>query len=416
MLTDKQKADLRKLLGPLIQEALQDGLTPAIQEEIRRMSEDARAADLSYTQRILSNREIGLLGDQGDKGFSIARIGRCLALANNDHERAAAYAKEFYDDDLGDIVFKVLSSGDADQGGVFVPAVLSADFIDALRAKAVVRQAGPVIVDLTGGNLRIPRVATDPSAGWVGEGKDRDASNLRTGALNFAAKTLQGKSAVTMRLLRRSGQNAEQIVRDGLLRVIANAEDTAFLSGAGTENSPRGMLNWAVAANVFDATQAGASATLAEVQDDSIKQLGLLADNNVDLDMAVYFMTSRTKNYMAFKLRDTEDTPVFKAELTAPTPAWNGQRAFFTNNIPNNLGSGTDESKIYLTAMNEAWLAEESGLVVRASTEASFKDEDGNTISAFDLGLMVIIIERDLDFAMAHDVAVSVMEAVKYGA
>ncbi len=415
MLTDKQKADLQKLLGPLIQEALKDGLTPAIQEEIRRMSEDARAADLSYTQRILSNRQIDQLGN-GDKGFGIARIGRCLALANNDHERAVAYAKEFYDDDLGDIVVKVLSSGDADQGGVFVPAVLSADFIDALRAKAVVRQAGPVIVDLTGGNLRIPRVATDPTAGWVGEGSDRNASNLRTGALNFSAKTLQGKSAVTMRLLRRSGQNAEQIVRDGLLRVIANAEDIAFLSGAGTENSPRGMLNWAASANVFDATQAGASATLIEVQDDSIKQLGLLADNNVDLDMAVYFMTNRTKNYMAFKLRDTEDTPVFKAELTAATPAWNGQRVFFTNNIPNNLGGSTNESKVYLCAMNEAWLAEESGLVVRASTEASFKDEGGNTISAFDLGLMVIIIERDLDFAMAHDVAVSVMEAVKYGA
>ncbi|KKM70799.1 hypothetical protein LCGC14_1437110 [marine sediment metagenome] len=404
MLTDKQKADLRTLLAPLIQESLKDGLTPAIQAEIRRMTDDARASDLSYTQRILSNRQIGLI-EGGDKGFGIARIGRCLALANNDRERAVALAKDFYDDDLGDIVVKVLSSGDADQGGVFVPAVLASDFIDALRAKAVVRQAGPVIVDLTGGNLRVPRVATDPTAGWVGEAKSRNASNLRTGALNFSAKTLQGKSAVTTRLLRRSGQNAEQIVRDGLIRVMANAEDIAFLSGPGTENSPRGMLNWAIAANVFDATQAGATATLTEVQDDSIKMLGNLANNNVDLDQAVFFMTSRT-----------EDTPVYKAELTAPTPAWNGQRAFFTNNIPNNLGGGTDESKVYLAAMNEAWLAEEMGLVVRASTEASFLNESGNTVSAFDLGLMVIIIERDLDFAIAHDAAVSVLEAVKYGA
>ncbi|KKL14340.1 hypothetical protein LCGC14_2516630, partial [marine sediment metagenome] len=38
MLTDKQKADLRKLLGPLLQEALNEGLGPAIQEEIGKMS------------------------------------------------------------------------------------------------------------------------------------------------------------------------------------------------------------------------------------------------------------------------------------------------------------------------------------------------------------------------------------------
>jgi hypothetical protein len=175
------------------------------------------------------------------------------------------------------------------------------------------------------------------------------------------------------------------------------------------------MINWAAAANKFNATQAGAAATLTEVQTDLQKAMSKLTDNDVDIDMAAWFWSNRSRNYLAFTLRDTEDRPTFKAELTAANPMLNGQPAWKTNNVPNNLGSGNDESELILTAMNEAWIADEQGLRVRASTEASFTDENNNVISAFDQGLMVIILERDLDFAMAHDKSVAVIEQVKWG-
>ena len=411
-LSKEQRARLLEMLGPIIQEALQDGVTPIVQEEVGRVLAEAKDDAQSYADRILSGADQRKLQEQSDTGFGVARVARCIALANNDTDRAAALAKDFYDDDLGDIVQKVLSSGPADEGGVFVPSVLADSFIDALRARAVVRQAGPIEVDLSSGNLRVPRVATDPTAGWVGEGKRRKASNLKTGSLVFTGKTIQGKSALTQKLLRRSGQNAEQIVRNGLVRVLANEEDTTFFSGSGSEFKPKGMLNWAIAANKFNSN---ATINLTNVQDDLRTQMSKLTDNSVDIDMAQWFMSWRTRNFLAFSLRDTEDQPAFKGEMTADTPTLNGQRTWVTNNIPNNLGGGNDESRIYFTAMNEAWLAEESGLVVKASTEASFEDDTGTTISAFDHGLMVIIIERDLDFAMAHGEAVAVMEQVKYG-
>jgi ABC-type uncharacterized transport system ATPase subunit len=66
--------------------------------------------------------------------------------------------------------------------------------------------------------------------------------------------------------------------------------------------------------------------------------------------------------------------------------------------------------------MNGAWLAEEAGMRIRASNEASFTDSTGTLVSAFDLGLTVVIIERDIDFAMAHDEDVTVIEEVRWGA
>lgn len=415
-LSNEQRERLRTAIGPIVQEAVDGSITDVVKAQIAEALKDFKAERTDHAAQILDNEDRRFLDENDDEGFGIARVARCLVIANNDHEKAAAIAKRDYDDKLGDIVAKALESGDADGGGVFVPSNLAATFIDKLRARAVVRQAGPVTVDLDGGNLRIPRITADPTASWVGEGKRKTASKAKTGSLNFSAKTLQGKTPITTRLLRRSSQNAEQIIRDNMIRVMGNKEDVAFLEGLGTEHSPKGMLYFAAAANKFDATQAGAAATLTEVQADINSTLSKLTDNSVDIDMAAWFMSWRTRNWLAFALRDAEDTPVFKGELTAPTPTLNGIREYHTNNVPNNLGGGNNESRITLAAMNYAWLAEETGLIVRASTEASFEDENGNVVSAFDHGLMVIIIERDMDFVMAHDEAVAVLEAVKYGA
>lgn len=415
-LTKEQRERLESMLTPVMKETMQGMVSGAVQEAVAAALKEHKEQTTDYLRSILSSRDIDKLKNESDDGFGVARIARCMAMAHNDTDRAVAIAKDLYNDDLGDIVQKTLSSGDAEGGGVFVPSVLADTFIDALRARAVVRQAGPVVVDIANGSLRVPRVTADPTAGWVGEAKNRSASNLKTGSLNFTAKTLQGKSSVTQKLLSRSAQNAEQIIRNGLVRVMANVEDQAFLAGAGTEFTPKGMLNWAAAANKFNATQAGAAATLTEVQTDLNTAMSNLTDNDVDLDMARWFMSTRSRNYLAFVLRDTDDKPTFKDELTSGTPSLNGQQEFHSNNIPNNLGGGSNESKVYLAAMNYAWIAEEAGLRIRASSEASFEDDTGTTLSAFDYGLMVIILERDVDFAMAHPEAVSVIEAVKWGA
>lgn len=415
MLTAEQKAQLRASVSELVTEALKSGITPLIQEEIKKATEVARADEAEYMAKILRNsRERDVVNKEGVGGIAIARIAACVALAKNDTEKAISIAKSRYTDDLGDVVIRTMQSGSESDGGVFVPSNLANEFIDALRAIAAVRNAGPRSIDLTGGNLTVPRIVTDATAGWVGEGKGRNASSPTTGDLVFSSKTIQAKSPMTQALLRRAGQNAEQIMRDNMLQAMANAEDIALLEGEGTQYTPKGMLNWA--ATTFDATQAGASATLDELGNDLRIAISNLTDANVPLTNARWFESMRSRNYQAFSIRTTTGDYVFRGELTAAAPTLLGQRVHFTNNIPNNLGAGSNESRVYLANMNGAWLAEEGGLRIRASNEASFTDKDGNMVSAFDLGLMVVIIERDEDFAMAHDEDVTVIEAVKWGA
>ena len=60
------------------------------------------------------------------------------------------------DDEIARIVQKVLSS---DEQGLFVPDSLAEEFIQALRDRALIRQANSSIrLDLLEGNLRVPRI------------------------------------------------------------------------------------------------------------------------------------------------------------------------------------------------------------------------------------------------------------------
>jgi HK97 family phage major capsid protein len=414
-LNQQQKDEIAALVGPIVKEAITTGVTPIIQEELRKATAPAREDDEAYSAKIArSAREREVLEAPQARGIGVARIAMCMGLARNDQEKAVSLAKSRYKDDLGAIVVRTLQSNLGDEGGVFVPSILASEFIDALRAEAAVRRAGPRMLDLTGGNLTIPRVVADATAGWVGENTARNASNLTTGDLVFNAKRLQAKSPMSQDLARRSSLNAEQIMRDNMVSAMANTEDQALLAGTGSAYQPRGMLNWAALS--VTATQAGASATLDEVMGDLREAIDNLTNNNVPLTRAVWFESFRSRNYKAFQLKNADDKPPFKEELLAAVPQLNGQPAFFTNNIPNNLGAGSNRSRVYLANMNGAWLAEEAGMRIRASNEASFTDSSGTMVSAFDRGLTVVIIERDIDFAMAHDEDVTVIEEVRWGA
>lgn len=425
-LSKEQRAKLLQELTPVVNDAIKEGARPIIQDELKRVTAEARDDAQSYSHKILSTQDQDRVreteSDPRKRGFGLARIAYCMARFNNDVEQAAHFAEQQDDADIiWKAVAKTLTSGDATAGGVLVPEELSSSFIEALTPRTAVRRAGEelgwVSLDMPSGNLRVGRETGRPTAGYKDENAASNASDMTTGDLNFVAKILEAKSSISNQLLRWSAQNAERVVRDGMVREMAITEDDAFLNGLGTANAPRGFRGWVQAANQFNVN---ATTNLTNVQTDLRSAMSNLEDNNVSTDFAAWFMRHRTRTFLAHQLRDQEDKPTFKGELTANPPMLNGHRAYFTNNIPANLdasGDGTnDESRIYFVAMDEVWLAESANIRVRASSEASFTDSTGTLISAFDRDSMVIAITREHDFAVAHPEAVSMMEAVDWGA
>ena len=112
-------------------------------------------------------------------------------------------------------------------------------------------------------------------------------------------------------------------------------------------------------------------------------------------------------------LRDANGNLIYP-EMRSPTPSIHTHPVFVTNNIPTNLGAGSDESELYLADASEIILAEVTAIEIAVSGDATYT-ENGTTVSAFqrDQTLMRAILRHDI--ALRHDVSVAVKTGVTWG-
>jgi HK97 family phage major capsid protein len=125
-----------------------------------------------------------------------------------------------------------------------VPTQHLADrFIDRLRPSILLPQLGATVVDGLIGDADIPRQTNSAIAQWVGEDEELDASDLGFDDLQLRPKTVGALTSYSRRTIINAVPSIEQIVRNDLARVLAEAIDTAALLGDGSGNSPTGIAN-----------------------------------------------------------------------------------------------------------------------------------------------------------------------------
>ena len=255
------------------------------------------------------------------------------------------------------------------------------------------------------------------TANWKGEAQARNASKLKGGKVKLTARELETKVLISDRLQRESPVSADALVRRDMVAAMRNAEDQAFLSGSGSENMPKGLTGWAVAANKF---AANATVDLANIRGDLRAMIDRLTANNLPLEQPALFMSHRTRNFLAWDVVDADGRLVFQEQLsrteTGSDGFLNGIPVYATNNLADNLGAGNDESTIVLAEMADIVIGQGPNLRVKVSNEASVTDETGTLVSAFERGLTVIMIESELDLVSRHAESIAVLQAVTWGA
>jgi HK97 family phage major capsid protein len=127
-------------------------------------------------------------------------------------------------------------------GANLVGTDLRADqFIDALRAKLVIRKRGARVLSGLFGNVDIPKLSSSASASWVAED-----SALSDGDPTFTKISLEPKhcgalSEFSRNMLLQSSPDIEQLMRLDFAAVLANALDIAAINGSGS-TQPTGVL------------------------------------------------------------------------------------------------------------------------------------------------------------------------------
>lgn len=136
---------------------------------------------------------------------------------------------------------RALAEGSLGAGGYMLPALMAARVIDRARAQARVLQAGARTVPMENSTLKVPRLATDPTAAWHTENATITASDPSFEAVTLQAQTLAGLTTLSMELL--EDTDVDEIVTDAFAKVFALKLDYAALYGSGTPPEPRGVKN-----------------------------------------------------------------------------------------------------------------------------------------------------------------------------
>jgi HK97 family phage major capsid protein len=332
------------------------------------------------------------------KGLVVGGILAALALGKGDGDTAIKRAKEAkYDDD----VIKALEASTGSAGGFLIEPEVSSDFIDLLTPRTVFRSMGVPTVTMDSGILQIPKLNASSSAYYVGENRDIPKSQPEFGQIQLSAKKLAVLVPMSNSLLRRGGSNVSSIVRNDALRSAALKEDVTFLRSAGGQFAPKGIRYWVPAAHVLPA---GGGSTLADVTADMANLILLLEEANVPFSNPGWIFAPRTKMFL-MTLRDGNGNYAFRDEMLRGS-FW-GMPFRSTTQIPRNLGGGT-ESEVYLVDFDDVIIGQTAALEVAMSTEASYRDENGDLQSAFSLDqtVMRMIMEHDLGVRHAESLAV----------
>lgn len=251
-------------------------------------------------------------------------------------------------------------------------ADIQSEFVELLRPKMVLgRMQSLVRVSIYS---RIARQLTGVSGSFVGEGAPKPVQrqtydNITLGPTKAAVIVVMSDEAV-----RFSTIDAEMRARDDMVKGIATYLDKRFLdpSYSGVANvSPASITNGAV-------RYQSSGSTLAAIDADVRNAMTMFAANDVDPSTAVWIMPATVALRLSMK-RTSQDELAFP-DLSMTGGTWYGIPVIVSNAM---VTSGSPaELQIALVTQSEVMMADDGGISIDMSTEASVQMNDAPSAGA----------------------------------
>lgn len=238
-----QIADLDRKIGRAQTLAELERSAPAIVHG--RLGDGAfeeRAHEFQITKAIRSALPRDLGGGDVDAGFEREISQEVVRRSGRKFEGIAVPDQVFLQKRaFGDNV--MLTSGVA---ASLVPTVHRPDlFIDRLRSALVVGRLGATVLDGLIGDNDIPKQIGSATAQWVGEDGALSDTALDFDDVQLRPKTVGAITSYSRRTLLNAQPSIEQVVRNDLAAIIANAIDYQAMLGDGSSNTPTGVVEQA---------------------------------------------------------------------------------------------------------------------------------------------------------------------------
>ena len=335
----------------------------------------------------------------------------CAVLACKGHGRdAIAQAEERWGNSTPEVALYLKAAmapgtvADATWAGNLVNQNVSGEFIELLRPATILGKIENLRV--VPFNTKVPSQTAGGTYGWVGEAKPKPVTKLGTGTTALTISKAAGIITLTKELVMLSSPSAEALVRDDMVKGIAQFLDSQFIDPAVAAVSgvnPASVTNGAP-------TAAATTNPLADI-------LGLInhfVTNNIGVDGVTFIMSA--SNALALSFRNNLDgSPEFPG-LSINGGTYKGLKFITSQAAGGNVIALQPRLILY---------ADEGGVTIDASEQASIQMDsapaspaDATTVyvSLWQNNLVGLRAERFINWAKADANAVKYLTATAWPA
>lgn len=311
-------------------------------------------------------------GDNVPKGIRFARMVGAKYLAFRHQANAADVAKQMWPDTpevemvLRSAIAAATTTDATNAGPLVVAQNLASEFAELLVPETIIgRIPGLRKVPF---NISVPRATQNPTAYWVGQGKIKPLSAMAFDSVSLAFAKIAAIVPMTEELLKFSSPSAEEIFLNGLRDAVAYRMDRDFIDPSKTADdvSPASITNGVTAVT--------ATGTTADALRDD---LGTLLARYLAANLGVRGLTLVTTSTMAMQiglLRNTLGNKEFP-DIRVDGGFLEGIPVITSENIVSPTGSPTDGTLIVAINANEVMVADDGGVDIDVSREASLQME-----------------------------------------
>lgn len=359
-----------------------------------------------------------------DPGVAFARAAKCLALGSLEHRNATEIAKAMYSDHEGIVaatealVTKAAVPAATTTGATWAAPLVQvggvyADFIEFLRPQSIIGRFGAGgVPSLRRVPFRTPLVGqTSGGEGyWTGEGQAKPLTQFDLASTIIEPLKIANIAVATMELIRDSSPSADVMIRDQLAAAITSRLDTDFINPAKTAVagvSPASILNGVAA---IPSTGNDAEAVRNDIR---LLFNAFIAANNAPTS-GVFIMPATSA--LALSLMQN---PLGQSEF----PGLNMNGGTFMG-LPVIVSQYVPAGTVALVNANDIYLADEGGIELAMSTEASLQMDnapDNPTtattvlVSLWQRNLVGFRAERTINWARRRPSAVAYLSGVAWG-
>ena len=322
------------------------------------------------------------------KGTAFTRYAIALARSKGNLMQACEIAKGWSDSspEVETVLRAAVAAGTTTDPAWAAPLVeyqtMASEFIELLRPATIIGKIdGFRRVPF---NIKMPATTSGSSVGWVGQGNPKPVSKMGFDTVTLDQYKVAGIIVLTDELVRFSNPSAEAIVRQDMIAAIAEFLDHDFVDpdkAAAAGTSPASITN--------GVTPVTASGTDADALKADVKALfAAFLAANLSPAGAVWIMTP-TQALAISMMTDALGNSVFPG-LTMTGGTFFGLPVIVSENIPAEAGdAGPPEipagSRIILAKPSEILLADDGGVTLDVSREASLQMNDAPTAGAASL-------------------------------